>query len=164
MTSTERRSRRGPDRRRFPRGGRREGDQPGRFPHLLIADSYDGVRVPCVKYLTKFGFQVEEAADGDEVLAKVDAAPPHMILVESGLPNAPVSQIVRHLRERPDTRSIPIIVMSTGREAGGDEDATYVGRLDKPFALSAMLQEIRRVLREHPPVVSEGSTSNDAGA
>jgi len=161
MTTPERRSDRGRDRRRVPRGGRRDGDQPGRYPHLLVADSYDGVRVPCVRYLTRFGFHVDEAADGDEVLAKVHAAPPHMILVESGLPHAPVSQIVRQLRERPSTRSIPIIVMASSLDASGSDDGPYVGRLVKPFALSAMLQEVRRVLREHPPL-SVGSTSGNA--
>jgi DNA-binding response OmpR family regulator len=84
-----------------------------------------------------------------------------MILVESGLPHAPVSQIVRHLRERPSTRSIPIIVMASSLDASGSDDGPYVGRLVKPFALSAMLQEVRRVLREHPPL-SVGSTSGNA--
>ena len=158
MTTPERRSNGGSDRRLVPRGGRRDGDRAGRYPHLLVADSYDGVRVPCVRYLTRFGFHVDEAADGDEVLAKVDAAPPHMILVENGLANAPASLIVRQLRERSSARSIPIVVMASSLDAGRSDDRWYVGRLVKPFALSAMLQELRRVLREHPPL-SVGSTS-----
>ncbi|SRR6266508_4848849 len=153
MSITERRFPPGPDRRRVPRGGRRAGDRPGRFPHLLVADSYDGARVPCVRYLERFGFQVDEAVDAQEVLAKIDAKPPHLILIEKGLPNTPVSQLVRGLREQPHTKSIPVIIMtsdlgSTRREA----EAPLVGLLEKPFALSTMLQEIRRLLREHPPV------------
>jgi DNA-binding response OmpR family regulator len=164
MTTTERRSDRGADRRQVPRGGRREGDQPGQFPHLLVADSYDGVRVPCVRYLTKFGFHVEQAADGNEALAKIEATPPHMILVESGLPIVPVSEIARQLRDRAGTQSIPIILMDSGPDRGGSEDAPHAGRLVKPFALSAMLQEVRRVLREYPPVVSLRTMSKNAGA
>ena len=164
MTITERRSDSGADRRQFPRGGRRDGDQAGRFPHLLVADSYDGVRVPCVRYLTRFGFHVEQAADGDEALAKIDAAPPHMILVESGLPKASVSQIVRQLRDRVDSRSIPIIVMASSLERGATGDAWHGGWLVKPFALSVMLQEVRRVFREHPPVALLESISENAGA
>jgi DNA-binding response OmpR family regulator len=155
MAFTERRSDSGAGRRRVSRGGRREGDRPARFPHLLVADSYAGVRIPCVRYLTQYGFQVEDAADGQDVLAKIQTAPPHMILVESGLPNAPVATIVRQLREQPDTRMIPIIVMTSDLEWGaeGVADVALVGVLVKPFGLSTMLQEIRRLLREQPPVV-----------
>lgn len=159
MNTPERRREQAPERRRVPRGGRRDGDQPGRFPRLLVADSYEGARIPCVRYLHRLGFLVDEASDGDEALAKIEAAPPRVILVESGLPNAPVSQLVRHLRARPETRSVPVIVMMSDLEsaAGGVAGTPHVSVLAKPFALSVMLQEIRRLLREQaalPPASS----------
>src|SRR5437868_1168147 len=95
MTSHERRYQ-GPDRRRVSRGGRRATDAPGRFPNVLVAESYEGARIPCVKYLDRFGFRVDEAADGHEALAKIAATPTHVILMESGLPNGPVARIVHH--------------------------------------------------------------------
>src|SRR6266508_3164295 len=97
MTILERRFD-GQDRRRVPRGGRRDGDQPGRFPNLLVADDYDGARIPCVRYLDRFGFHIEQAVDGQEALSKVEAAPPHVILVASSLRKAPVAEIVKRLR------------------------------------------------------------------
>jgi len=150
MTGPERRSLPlGPDRRRLPRGGRRAGDQPGRYPNLLVADSYDGARVPCVRYLSKFGFHVDQAADGHEALALIKAKQPHVILVEEGLPAVPAMRLVRPLHNDPTTRDIRVIVMTSDfeltRESAEHGEAAV---LVKPFALSLMLQEIRKALRE----------------
>src|SRR5438128_12157371 len=106
MTITDRRT--GSDRRRAARGGRRASDQPGRFPNVLVADSYDAARIPCVKYLDRLGFCVVEAVTGREVLAKIDEALPHVILVESGLPSGPLAEIVAHLSKA--AQDVPIIV------------------------------------------------------
>src|ERR1700675_3109397 len=99
MNTPERRQRSG-DRRRVPRGGRRPGDQPGRYPSLLVADSYKGARTPCVRYLDRFGFRVDEAADGNEALAAIAARPPHVILVEDALPKMSAWRMVHRLKER----------------------------------------------------------------
>src|SRR5688572_11760959 len=71
MTLMERRT--GGDRRRTPRGGRRATDRPGRHPQILIADSYDGARIPWVKYLDRLGFEVLEARNGHKAMAHIDA-------------------------------------------------------------------------------------------
>jgi two-component system phosphate regulon response regulator PhoB len=159
MVITERRREPESDRRRVPRGGRRSGDQPGRYPNLLIADSYDGARQPCARYLDRFGFRVEECADGDECLAAIDARPPHLILIEDDLPKMSASRLVRHLKEQDRTKVIPVIVMFSDFEAHGHHhvETESAAALVKPFALSTMLQEIRRVLRDHSPLATEQS-------
>ena len=48
MSAPNRRVGRPVDRRSVPRGGRRETDRSGRHPNVLVADSYEGARVPCV--------------------------------------------------------------------------------------------------------------------
>jgi len=156
----------GRDRRSVSRGGRRDGDQPRQFPNLLVADSYDGARMPCVRYLNCFGFHVDEAVDGHEALIKVDAAPPHVILVASALPKVPVAEIVKRLRAQPHTERIPVIVMAGDPEwgAGGVAGAPLVSVLAKPFALAIMLQEVRRLLRDQPPVFDLQPVSVNAGA
>src|SRR5262245_59898074 len=112
MTTSERRSTRA-DRRQVARGGRRTDDQPGRYPHLLVADSYENARTPCVRYLDRFGFHVDEATDGNEALAMIEAKPPHVILVDAGLPHLSAARLVRRLREQPHTRSVRVIVMTS---------------------------------------------------
>src|SRR6266487_4279541 len=86
------------DRRRIPRGGRRATDRPGRYPHILVADSYDAARIPCVKYLDRLGFGVLETANGHGALAHIDSQAAHVIVIEHGLRDASVSQIAHRLR------------------------------------------------------------------
>jgi two-component system, OmpR family, phosphate regulon response regulator PhoB len=157
MAISERRSDRRSDRRRVPRGGRRADDQPGRYPNLLVADSYDGARDPVARYLDRFGFRVEQCADGEVCLAAIEARPPHVILIEDELPKVAAPLIVRRLKEQDRTKGIPVIVMTADfdgrdKQAAETESAAV---LVKPFALSTMLQEIRRVLREHSPLTIE---------
>jgi DNA-binding response OmpR family regulator len=135
------------DRRRIPRGGRRATDQPGRHPHVLVADSYDGARIPCVKYLDRMGFGVLEAGNGHRALAHIDARDAHVIVIENGLPDAPVAQIADRLRGA--AQAVPLIVMTSDLDV---VDETFAGLplvavLEKPFSLTTRLAEIRRLLR-----------------
>jgi len=135
------------DRRRVPRGGRRTGDLPGRYPSVLVADSYDGARIPCAKYLDRFNFGVIEAGGGHEALAHIDAMAAQVILIENGLLHTPVLRIARRLSR--SGSAVPLIVMTTDLDTVEETVAglPLVSVLEKPFSLSKMLEEIRRLLR-----------------
>jgi two-component system, OmpR family, copper resistance phosphate regulon response regulator CusR len=135
------------DRRRIPRGGRRATDQPGRHPHVLVADSYDGARIPFVKYLDRMGFGVIEAGNGQGALAHIDAQTADVIVIENGLPDAPVAWIVDRLRGA--SQAVPLIVMTSDLDVVEERVAglPLVAVLEKPFSLTTMLAEIRRLLR-----------------
>ena len=147
------------DRRRVPRGGRREYDRPGRYPPVLIADSYAPARRPCALYLERHNFDVHEAADGEEALARIVASPPRIVLIEWGLPGMSGERLSHWLAQGWRTRDVRVIAMAG---AGGDEGLPAMAQVDavlfKPFSLSAMLEEIRRVLRDdagdEPPMRS----------
>jgi len=137
---------RGPDRRRFPRGGRRADDRPGRSPRIAIIEPYDGVRRPCARYLEHFNFEVAEATElgrGIELIATM----PAVILVESS-----ETVMFERLQEQANALAIPLLSLTT---TFPPTDAaapvrTAAGVLLKPFTLGAMLDEIRRVLRGSP--------------
>jgi DNA-binding response OmpR family regulator len=138
MTTTEHRAERPTDRRRAPRGGRREHDTPGQYPLVLVADSDNGARRPCVQYLIRRGFLVDEAHGGDEATSAVRTTRPRLVLVDAALPAK------RRLLPSIQAAGIPMIVMTTDFM----EPATNAaGVLIKPFPLEAMLTEVRRVLR-----------------
>lgn len=149
MSFPNRRFARQVDRRRVPRGGRRQKDRSGRHPNLLVADSYEGARVPCVRYLQHLGFRVDQAADGEQALALIRATPPHLILAEQRLPKMPAWRLKQRLAQHERTQHIPIIVtVSDFNLAGGDRESQGMASvLVKPFPLAAMISEVRRVLR-----------------
>ena len=140
-----------PDRRRVPRGGRRPTDRPGKYPSVLIAESYDGVRVSCARYLDRFNFQVAEAGDGEQALKQIAAEPPQVILAELNLPAMPAARLAQWLSQNWRTRQIPIIVLTGDMDPSDapvdDFRNVVAGMLMKPFTLKVMLDEIRRVIR-----------------
>jgi len=129
-----------------PRGGRRPYDRPGAFPTILVADAYEGARLPVARYLQRFNFEVAEAADGEQVLQRIVSAPPHLILADWSLPAMPARRLCQWLEQSWRTRALPVIVMVGGYEPG-EAMPSVAGILIKPFALAVMLDEIRRVLR-----------------
>jgi two-component system response regulator PrrA len=149
MHTSERRVERLPDRRRVARGGRRVTDRAGKYPNLLVADSYTGARKPCARYLDLFNFHVEEAASGEEALARIQAGPPQVILAELTLPGMGARELSTWLDERVISSRIPVIVMMSefeGRSANALPGGV-AGVLVKPFPLATMIEEVRRVLR-----------------
>ena len=130
-----------PERRLVPRGGRRPYDKSGRYPPVLVADSLDTARQPCVRYLHRLNFEVAEAKTREELAARLVASPPRLILAESTLPGAGVT---REWLDVLRSHDIPVIVISnTTRTPPG-----VAGVLPKLFSLKEMIAEVRRVLRE----------------
>jgi DNA-binding response OmpR family regulator len=130
-----------------PRGGRRPLDRTGSYPPILVADAYEGARQPVARYLERYHFDVSEAADGEQALQRILAAPPHVILADWGLPSMPARRLVQWLDQSWRTRTIPVIVM-VGSYDPGEGMPVVAGVLVKPFSLSVMLDEIRRVIRQ----------------
>jgi two-component system phosphate regulon response regulator PhoB len=145
-TAADRRGAR--DRRRTPRGGgRRDYDRPGSYPPVLVADSYDGARRPCVRYLERFNFDVAEATNGEDALKQIVSTTPRVIVAESTLPAMPAHRLCQWLAQGWRTRDIPVIVVA----ADFDERPlmpSVAAILVKPFSLETMLSEVRRALRD----------------
>ena len=119
---------------------------------VLVAESYDGVRKSCARYLDRFNFQVAEAADGEQALKQIAAEPPQVILAELNLPSMPAPRLSQWLSQNWRTRQIPVIVLAGDLEPSeesvfGDSRTVVGGVLVKPFTLKVMLDEIRRVMR-----------------
>ena len=155
MSSPNRRAARLVDRRKMPRGGRRQTDRSGRHPNVLVADSYEGARVPCVRYLQHLGFHVDQAADGEQAMALIRDTPPHLIVAEQRLPKMPAWRLKQRLAQHERTQHIPIIVtVSDFNLAGADRESQGMASvLVKPFQLAAMISEVRRVLRRGNRVI-----------
>ena len=153
MTTADRRLERLPDRRRVARGGRRIADRTGKYPNLLVADSYPGARKPCARYLDLFNFKVAEAATGEEAIARIQADPPQVILAELTLPGMGARELSQWLSDRVTSPPIPVIVMMSELEGRPSEPLpqAIAGVLIKPFPLATMIDEVRRVLRSRPP-------------
>jgi len=103
------------------------------------------------------GFGVLEAGNGQSALKHIDASAAHVVVIEKGLPDASVSQIVHRLRGA--GQAVPLIVMTSDLDVVEDTAVAglpLVAVLEKPFSLTTMLLEIQRLLRA-PAIAVETS-------
>jgi two-component system, OmpR family, phosphate regulon response regulator PhoB len=108
--------------------------------------------------LDKEGYQVTVAADGEEALVLIDETPPDLIVLDWMLPKVSGVEVCRRLRARPETRNMPIIMLTargeeTDRIRGLDTGADDY--IVKPFSMSELAARIRAVLRRIRPGLAE---------
>lgn len=75
--------RKGPDRRRQPRGGRRAEDRPGFSPLILVADEEASSRDMCEAILAKLHFAVAPVDSIDKALSIIGTLRPDVIVVHA---------------------------------------------------------------------------------
>ena len=95
------------------------------------------------------GYDVVEAVDGEDALAKAKAKPMNLVLTDQNMPRMDGLTLVRSLRRLPAYRVAPILILTTessqdmknqGREAGA------TGWLVKPFDPKKLLEVVKKVI------------------
>jgi type II secretory ATPase GspE/PulE/Tfp pilus assembly ATPase PilB-like protein/CheY-like chemotaxis protein len=115
---------------------------------ILLVEDEEQLRRVMKDLLEREGYTIVEAADGVQALEQVDRHNPDVILLDLNLPGMDGYGVLQHLRSRPGTSTVPVIVLT----AKGDEDnevrVLKLGAddfLTKPFrarALSARLESV----------------------
>jgi two-component system, OmpR family, phosphate regulon response regulator PhoB len=100
--------------------------------------------------LEREGFAALDAQDGEEALNIAREQKPDLVLLDWMLPLMSGIEVCRQLRRNPETRQIPI-VMLTARGEEGDKlrglDSGADDYVTKPFSLSELVARMRTVLR-----------------
>jgi len=129
-------------------------------PTILVVED-EAPLLTLLRYnLEKQGFRVDEAADGQEALMRVAEAPPDLVLLDWMLPSLSGLEVCRQLRRRPDTRDMPIIMVTARTEDQDAVRALDTGADDyiaKPFVMDALLARIRALLRRSGGVAVKGT-------
>jgi two-component system, OmpR family, phosphate regulon response regulator PhoB len=127
-------------------------------PNILITED-EAALVAMLRYnLEKEGYAVDEAADGQEALIKVAESKPDLILLDWMLPQLSGLEVCRQIRRNPETRNIPIIMVTARGEEADRVRGLDVGADDyiaKPFSPSELMARIRAVLRRVRPALAE---------
>lgn len=123
-------------------------------PHVLIVEDEAAQREVLAYNLQAEGFRVTCAENGEEGLLCVDEDTPDVIVLDWMMPNLSGIEVCRRLKTRPETRAIPIIMLSArseevdkvrGLETGADD---YVV---KPYSVSELIARVRAQLRRVRP-------------
>ena len=119
-------------------------------PRILIVDDNETNRDILVTRLGTHGYELSQAADGEEALAAAKAQLPDLILLDVMMPKLDGFEVCRRLKGDATLPFMPIILVTakadskdivTGLEAGADEYLT------KPIDQLALVARVKSVLR-----------------
>jgi CheY-like chemotaxis protein len=113
---------------------------------VLIVDDNDSYRRTCAKYLERKGWKILEARDGLEGVEVAREAKPDLILMDVEMPGLDGIEALDKLKEDPDTREIPIIIMSSRSDPYEQETLTRnCPFFEKSPVLDGLLQKINQI-------------------
>jgi len=123
-------------------------------PLVLVVED-EAALVTLLRYnIEREGFRVAEARDGEEAMLQIAEQMPDLVVLDWMLPLMSGIEVCRQLRRLPETRRLPI-VMLTARGEEGDKlrglDAGADDYVTKPFSPSELIARLRAVMRRSRP-------------
>ena len=139
-------------------------------PQVLLVEDEPAQREVLAYNLEAEGFAVRRAENGEEAMMLIAEAAPDLIILDWMMPLMSGIEVCRQLKTRPETRAIPIIMLSArseevdtvrGLETGADD---YIHKPFKPKELVARVRaRLRRQPEERPDTVTVADLTIDVG-
>lgn len=123
-------------------------------PLVLLVDDEPAQRLAVSYNLEAEGFDVVQADNGEDAILLVDEERPDLIILDWMMPRLSGIEVCRRVKMRPETRAIPIIMLSAraeevdrvrGLETGADD---YV---IKPYSMVELMARARAQIRRVRP-------------
>lgn len=127
-------------------------------PYVLIVEDDESI-IELLRYnMLKEGYRIAVATDGEEALVTVEESTPDLVLLDWMLPKVPGIEVCRRIRNRPESRNMPIIML-TARDAEAERirglDTGADDYITKPFSVTELMARVRAVLRRIRPALTE---------
>jgi len=116
---------------------------------ILIVEDQDDNRRIMRDLLINAGYEVVEAATGDEGVAAAKREKPDLILMDVQLPVIDGLEATRQIKAKPELRAIPVIAVTSYALSGDNEKALAAGcdaYFAKPVSPRRLLEKIDAVL------------------
>jgi len=131
-------------------------------PLILIAED-EPAQMELLRYnMESADFRTVVATDGASALALVEEEVPDLVVLDWMLPEMSGIEVCRRIRGRPESRSLPVIMLTArgeendrvrGLETGADD------YLVKPFSQAELIARIRALLRRSRPALTDEQLS-----
>ena len=122
-------------------------------PLVLLAEDDEDVRALAELVLRREGYEVAAVSNGQAALDAAGERTPSVAVLDVSMPRMDGLETARRLRERAETREVPIMLLTArvteadrerGRAAGVD------AQLDKPFSPAVLVDRVRTLLDARP--------------
>ena len=121
------------------------------MPIILLVEDNELNRDMLSRRLSRKGFDVECAIDGEQCMAFLASRRPDLILMDINLPGRDGYELTREIKANPDMASIPVVALTAHAMSGDREKSITAGCDDydtKPVNFKRLVGKINSLL-EH---------------
>lgn len=125
-----------------------------RLRRILVVDDEKPITSYLQSKLSKLGYEVSVAEDGEEAVEKALLRIPDIVLLDVKLPKLNGYEVCRRLRSDPRTKSVPILILSAKAQERDIREGLAAGAdkyLCKPMGFPDILREIQACLPDSGP-------------
>ena len=123
-------------------------------PRILIVEDEEALTLLLRYNLEAEGYEVETVARGDDADVRLKERMPDLVILDWMLPGISGIELCRRLRTRPETRALPIIMLTARGEESERVRGLATGADDyivKPFSVPELSARVRALLRRAMP-------------
>lgn len=124
---------------------------------ILVVDDEPEITLVLRSGLSKHGFDVRVAGEGQAALDLYQAWSPDLVITDLSMPNMDGLKLCKRLRQ---LSQVPIIILSVKGDEAAKIEALDAGADDyvtKPFAMGEFVARVRAALRRSPDVSEQAS-------
>jgi len=125
--------------------------------HILVIEDSPLVQKLLAVCLRELGRDIEAALDGPSGLEAVCSRPPALLILDIGLPGMDGWEVLRRMRQDPECRGVPVLVLTAHAQEEYRLEADRRGAdafMTKPFEPEALRAAISRLLAARAPAAA----------
>ena len=126
----------------------------GTSPRILIVEDEEALTLLLRYNLEAAGYDVDTVARGDDADVRFKERPPDLVILDWMLPGLSGIELCRRLRARPESKALPIIMLTARGEESERVRGLATGADDyivKPFSVPELLARVSALLRRSSP-------------
>jgi two-component system phosphate regulon response regulator PhoB len=129
---------------------------------ILVVDDEPDITALVAYHLARAGYRVSTATTGPDALRAAREERPDIVVLDLMLPGVSGYEVLRELRQRPETREVGVILLTSRREETDRIKGFSLGAddyLTKPFSPQELTLRVAALLRRlEAPAVAAGSS------
>ena len=119
------------------------------MPRIMIVDDVASIRQIVTKVFQDVGYQVTEAARGDEALDLAKLKRVHLVITDVEMPGMNGLELIKGLRELKSYKTTPILILARDASDVNIKKAETLGAsgfIEKPFTPERLISVVNQVL------------------
>lgn len=116
---------------------------------ILVIDDSASLREVVSIALKAAGYEVTEAADGQDALAKLDGNKINLVICDVNMPVMDGISFVKEVKKRPEYRFLPVMMLTTESRESRKEEGQRAGAkawVVKPFRPDQILNAVSKLM------------------